>query len=72
MLLAQGLADGLVLPDVQARYVAARCDAGQALDHRRYEGLGHISLVEDDSPLIPELVEWTRQRFAGAAATPTC
>src|SRR5690606_1277528 len=37
-------------------------------DYRKYDGLGHVPLVEADSPLIPELVEWTRARLSGEPA----
>lgn len=72
LLVAQGEADGLILPRAQARYVAARCAAGQAVDHRTYAGLGHVALVEADSPLIAELLEWTRERFDGEPVQDTC
>jgi uncharacterized membrane protein HdeD (DUF308 family)/alpha-beta hydrolase superfamily lysophospholipase len=72
LLLAQGASDQLVLPSVQADYVAARCADGQDVDYREYEGLDHVPLVEADSPLIPELVDWTRDRLAGEAPTPNC
>ncbi len=72
LLLAQGEADSLVVPSVQAAYVEARCAAGQAIDFRTYPGLNHVPLVEADSPLIPELVQWTKDRLAGVDPTPTC
>lgn len=72
LLLAQGASDQLVLPSVQADYVAARCSDGQDVDYRTYDGLDHVPLVEAESPLIPELVEWTRDRLAGAPPTPNC
>ena len=59
-------------PGVQASYVAARCAAGHDVDYRTYRGLGHVPLVEADSPLIPELVEWTHDRHAGVEPTSTC
>src|SRR5690606_34708411 len=37
-------------------------------DYRKYDGLGHVPLVEADSPLIPELVEWARARLSGEPA----
>jgi len=72
LLLAQGEEDSLVLREVQDGYVAARCDDGQPIDYRTYPGLDHVPLVEADSPLLPELVDWTIDRFAGRPATPTC
>ncbi|GAB2586017.1 alpha/beta fold hydrolase [Ramlibacter solisilvae] len=66
LLIAQGQNDDLVLPNAQHRFVARRCAAGQMLDYRRYEGRDHLTLVAPDSPLVADLVQWTRERFAGA------
>lgn len=72
LLLAQGAADTLVVPSAQNAYVKARCDAGYRLDYRTYQGRDHVPLVEPDSPLIPELLQWTADRFAGKPAKYTC
>lgn len=72
VLVAQGLADPLVKPEQQRAWVAARCAAGEEIDYRTYPGLDHLSLVAEDSPLTPELVEWTLARWAGEAPTPNC
>ncbi|MEN9647084.1 MAG: hypothetical protein RL238_3753 [Actinomycetota bacterium] len=72
LLLAQGEADSLVVPAVQADYVAARCDAGQPIDYRTYPGLDHVPLVETGSALLPDLFEWTQARFDGGSFEPTC
>ena len=72
LMLAQGGADGLILPSMQDGYVESLCAAGQAVDYRVYEGLGHVPLVAADSPLIPELIEWTRARMDGEDALSTC
>lgn len=39
---------------------------------RRYPGRDHVPLVEIDSPLIPELFDWTRDRLSGRPPSPTC
>ncbi len=70
--IAQGEADDLVLPEVQKRYVAARCSAGQRIDYRTYPARDHVSVVSADSPLAPELVQWTRDRFDGKPAASKC
>jgi hypothetical protein len=73
LLVAQGLADTLVLPTAQKQWVDGRCRAGQRLEYRTYEGFDHISVVLDpESPLIPELVEWTRDRLEGEPQAPSC
>lgn len=72
ILIAQGAADDLVLADLQARYVAARCAAGQDVDYRTYAGRDHISLVTGHPAIEADLVAWSRARFAGQPDTPNC
>jgi len=70
--IAQGDADDLVVPAIQRRFAASRCRAGQPLLYRGYPGLDHIALVAPDSPLGPDLVHWSRDRFAGRPAPEAC
>lgn len=72
VLVAQGLADPLVKPAMQQDWVNARCAAGEQIDYRTYPGLGHMELVGADSPLTPQLVQWTLDRWNGAEPTPNC
>jgi acetyl esterase/lipase len=72
LLIAQGEIDDLVLPEVQKRYVNARCAAGQRIDFRTYPGRDHVSVVAPDSPLATELIQWTRDRIEGKPAKNTC
>lgn len=72
LLVAQGADDSLISPMSQAAYVEARCAAGQPVDYRLYSGRNHVPLVEADSPLIPDLVSWTRDRFAGSPVATGC
>lgn len=72
LLIAQGLGDELVLPTAQAAYVKSRCQAGGQVEYRTYEGFDHVGVVGEQSPLIPELLRWTQDRFDGAPATSTC
>jgi acetyl esterase/lipase len=72
LLIAQGEIDDLVRPEVQKRYVNARCSAGQRIDYRTYPGQDHVSVVAPASPLAPELIQWTRDRFEGKPANNTC
>jgi uncharacterized membrane protein HdeD (DUF308 family)/alpha-beta hydrolase superfamily lysophospholipase len=65
LLIAQGGDDSVVLPRTQTDVVERMCSAGQLVDYRVYEGFQHAAVVEGYSPLIPELLEWTRARFAG-------
>ncbi|MFE1592077.1 lipase family protein [Nocardia sp. NPDC058705] len=72
VLVAQGLADPLVKPELQQNWINARCAAGEPIDYRTFPGLSHMSLVAADSPLTPQIVQWTLDRWTGAAPTPTC
>lgn len=72
LLLAQGGADGLILPSMQDAYVSRLCAADRQVDYRTYDGLGHVPLVEADSPLIPDLIQWTQARLAGELPTSSC
>lgn len=72
VLIAQGDADGIVTSASQDEFVDQLCAAGQPLDYRTYAGLGHMPLVEPDSPLIRHLLEWTAARFAGDPVAAGC
>lgn len=72
VLVAQGLADPLVKPQLQLDYVEGRCAAGVELDYRTYPGLNHGTLVDENSPLTPQLVQWTLDRWDDKPATPNC
>jgi len=72
LMVAQGLSDELVLPEVQARWVAQRCAAGQSMEYRTYPGRGHTTLDDEDSPLIGDLFPWTAQRLEGRPQAPGC
>lgn len=71
--LGQGLADGLVLPGLQAAFVGKLCGLGQVVDHRTYAGLDHVGIVTAPESAMPaDLVAWTEERFAGAPAPTAC
>lgn len=72
VLVGQGTADTTVPRRIQDDWVAARCADGATIDYRTYAGRGHNDLVDDDSPWLRDLVEWTAARFAGDDATSTC
>lgn len=72
LVIAQGADDSLVVQAAQDDYVAQLCDIGQPVDYRIYGGRDHVALVEPDSPAIPELVQWTKDRLASQPATNTC
>ncbi len=69
---AQGQADDLVPASIQQRFVESRCAAGQPINLKMYPDLDHISLVSRGSPLGPDVIRWTRERFGGLPAVSTC
>jgi alpha-beta hydrolase superfamily lysophospholipase len=69
---AQGEADDLVLASIQQRFVKSRCSAGQSINLKMYPDLDHISLVSRGSPLGPDVIRWTRERFSGMPAVQGC
>jgi acetyl esterase/lipase len=70
VLIAQGDQDDLM--DLQRRFVAARCAAGQRMDFRAYPGQDHVSVMASNSRLVPDLIDWTRDRLAGQLASTKC
>lgn len=72
LFVGQGLSDQLVLPAMQQDWVAERCAAGQTMEYREYAGRDHMPLVEDDSPLIDDLVSWANDRLTSKEPVNTC
>lgn len=72
LLIAQGGADSIIAQRRQTAFVERLCEAGTIVDYRTYAGMEHAALVESPSPLIPELFEWTRARFAGEPYPTEC
>ena len=72
VLMAQGSADSLVSPDIQAEFVKRRCAAGQVIDFHRFEGIEHDQIVEPTSGLDELLIKWTQDRFDGKPQPAEC
>jgi len=72
LLIAQGDSDSRVVPSVQARFVRRLCAEGQSLQYRTYRGRDHVGVVGKGSPLIPDLLRWTDERFAGKPQAHGC
>lgn len=71
-LFLQGTADSIIDPSVQQDYVAERCERGTELDYRTYADVDHLPIIAADSAAVADMVEWTRDRFAGAGLTRGC
>jgi pimeloyl-ACP methyl ester carboxylesterase len=72
VVVAQGLDDVIVLPQVTAAFVERRCKAGAAIAFWTLPGQDHLSLVQPGSPLEPPLIRWTQERFAEVVEPPIC
>ncbi|MDD7961221.1 alpha/beta fold hydrolase [Microbacterium thalli] len=72
VLLAHGGADSVIPVAAQADFVDRMCAAGQDVDFRTYAGYEHAGVIERPSPLIDELFDWTRDRFAGVPVADGC
>ena len=73
LLISQGLADTLILPSAQRIYIDAMCEAGQRLEYRTYESYDHVSIVlGPKSPLIPDLIQWTKDRLGRKEPPAAC
>ena len=42
------------------------------LEYHTYAGLEHMPLVEQGSQLVPDLIQWTQDRWDGVEAISTC
>ncbi|MGP9781022.1 hypothetical protein CQ017_09580 [Arthrobacter sp. MYb224] len=69
---SQGTADSLVLPSMQRAWRVDACAAGSDLLYREYDGLDHLGLVGENSPLNHDLVQWTKELLAGEQERGNC
>ena len=72
VLIGQGAADTTVPATVQDAYVRQECATGTRVDYRTYPDRDHVGIFTGDSPLLPDLMQWSRDRLAGAPARTTC
>ncbi|MET0468534.1 MAG: lipase family protein [Aeromicrobium sp.] len=72
LLVAQGSADTVILPERQAEFAMQACGSGQVLEYVAVGGRDHLGLVLEDSPLFPDLFAWTEARFGGSAGPAEC
>lgn len=70
--IGQGINDQVIDIDIQREYVATACGNGQVIEYHEYPDQDHLSVVKNDSPLVPELLAWTTARFNGDPATTSC
>jgi uncharacterized membrane protein HdeD (DUF308 family)/alpha-beta hydrolase superfamily lysophospholipase len=70
--IAQGASDVLVYPDIQETYVDMRCQNGQKLEYRKYEGLDHVGVVGEGSAFREDALTWTNERLTGKPFEDSC
>ncbi|ALG85535.1 lipase family protein [Gordonia phthalatica] len=70
--IAQGLADEVISPSSQNTFATQQCRTGSDLVYQTYPGLGHMTLIDDESPAVAALLSWTQARFAGQPQSPAC
>jgi len=71
VLIGQGAEDPLVSADLQTAYVADRCAEGSSIDYRIVPG-DHLTVLDDDSPLVATLMAWTQARLDGEPVAAGC
>jgi acetyl esterase/lipase len=72
VVIAQGLADVVVLPPATDTYVNERCAASQRLEYWTFAGRDHGTIVRPGTPLEEPLVAWTTARFANEPQASGC
>jgi acetyl esterase/lipase len=69
LFLAQGTADGLVVPAVTFNYRSKLCKAGRSVQLDLLQGVGHAFAGRDAAPAA---IQWMDDRFAGKPAPSNC
>lgn len=69
LLVAQGLADEIIAPEVTAGWAADRCAAGSPTAWHTYPDVNHTGVV---GPGGADALSWTIDRFDGASAPDDC
>lgn len=69
VLIAQGLADTIVLPNTTALFVKRSCDADANITTHWLPGIGHLDLPDAAGPYI---ISWISERFAQVPTSSGC
>ena len=69
LLIAQGLSDTLVRPDVTTDYVHAQCAAGASIQYTTYPNTGHFAVRTVAAPMVRD---WLLARLRGEPTDPGC
>jgi hypothetical protein len=71
LFLGQGEADPPVEPSVQAAYVENLCGQGQVVEYHTYAELDYLGVVQEGSPMIDDLMNWTTARLMARPQQPS-
>jgi fermentation-respiration switch protein FrsA (DUF1100 family) len=69
LLVVQGDADPLVLPEVTEAFVGRLCASGHVVEYRVYPGVGHVAIGPTAGS---DAAQWIADRLAGVPARSTC
>jgi len=69
VLIAQGEADPLVKPEINAEFAARLCRQGETVDYVAYPGVGHLDAGQATAH---DASTWIADRFAGKPPPTTC
>jgi len=69
LLVAQGLSDTLVRPEVTTDYVDAQCAAGASIQYTTYPNTGHFAVRTVAAPMVRD---WLLARLRGEPTDPGC
>jgi uncharacterized membrane protein HdeD (DUF308 family)/acetyl esterase/lipase len=69
LLIVQGTEDVLIRADIQRRFVARLCEAGQQLEYREFTDVGHLGV---DDTADDYVVQWLTDRLTGPPTIQTC
>ena len=65
LLIAWGMRDRVIAPELPEQFVADQCEAGVDVRWVPYAAADHRSLINPSSPFLPTLIRWTQARFEG-------
>jgi alpha-beta hydrolase superfamily lysophospholipase len=69
LLIVQGGADTIILPDATERLARKLCKAGATVDFRLYPGVAHLVTGHEAAPAV---LKWIADRFANKPPPTTC
>lgn len=72
VLIAHGLEDNIISPEIIEDFYAEKCKEDQQLEYWTFEGLDHQSIVKAESKLEEPLIIWTKERLENKPVEDAC